>query len=500
MLVGAGAVLVSIAFDRPPRPEVISGNIPVNAGAVDLRDISSHNSPTLVRDPKDEDHLAIANRIDTPSFSCALHLSADGGATWRQVAIPIPRGEEPKCYAPDAAFSADGTLHLAFVTLRGRGNVPHAAWLSTVKDRKLSAPRRVLGPLSFQVRLTPDPKRPRRLYLTWLEASDVALYRFAEPGNPIRFTRSDNGGRSWQTPARVSPASRPRAVAPTLAVADQELLVLYLDVADDRLDYEGAHEGQGGPPYPGPWRLVLARSGDGGASWSESVVEENLKPTERFLAFLPPFPSLALDPERERAYAAFEDGRSGDSDVLLWASDDGGESFGEPVRVNDTEVGDRTAQYRPKLAVAPDGRLDVLYYDRRADPKNVMNEVSLQSSSDGGEKFTGRLRLSDRPFSSQIGFGSERGMADLGSRLGLLSTDERALSVWTDTRAGTEASGKQDLAAALVGFQRPALSPAVLYLLRFGGLVLALGGLVMLCLWLLGPDRRARLFAALPRG
>jgi hypothetical protein len=488
LLAGTGAVLVSVAFDHPPSPERLGGNIPVNPGAPNLEDISAHNSPTLVRSPVDGRKLAVANRIDTPRFSCALHVSQDGGGSWRQTPIPAPGGEESKCFAPDVAFGADGTLYLVFVTLKGRANVPNAVWLSRSRDggRTLSKPAKALGPLSFQVRLAADPTAPRRLYLTWLEASGVGLYRFTEPGNPIRLARSDDGGESWGTPVTVNSPSRQRVVAPSLAVSTgDQLSVLYLDLVDDRLDYEGGHEGRGGTPYPDPWRLVLARSEDRGETWSESVVEERLFPTERILAFLPPFPSLAVD--GERVYAAFHDRRLGDADVFLWASGDGGKSFGEPLRVNDTPKRDRTAQYLPRLALAGDGRLDVLYYDRRSDKRNRGTEVSLQSSFDNGESFTRSVRLSERPFDSRVGFGAERGMPDLGSRLGLISDDERALAVWTDTRAGTEASRKQDLARALVGFSGPPRLPdAVIDLLRFGGIPLALAGLVLLAAGLSG--------------
>jgi hypothetical protein len=126
------------------------------------------------------------------------------------------------------------------------------------------------------------------------------------------------------------------------------------------------------------------------------------------------------------------------------------------MRVNDTPERDATAQYLPQLAVAPSGRLDVLYYDRRADPEDVTNAVSLQSSTDAGVSFGPRLVLSDRAFDARIGAGSERGLADLGSRLGLVSGDDAALAMWTDTRAGTQASGKQDLARAAVAFAAPA--------------------------------------------
>lgn len=90
-------------------------------------------------------------------------------------------------------------------------------------------------------------------------------------------------------------------------------------------------------------------------------------------------------------------------------------------------------QYEPQLALAPDGRLDVLYHDRRHDPANVMNSVSLQSSFDHGHSFTRAIQLPSRTFSSRIGCGACEGLPDLGSHLGLVSCDSSAVGVWTDT-------------------------------------------------------------------
>ncbi|CAN5571037.1 hypothetical protein BH20ACT19_BH20ACT19_11400 [soil metagenome] len=482
VLLGVGAAAVPEAFDERQAAVGEAGNRPVNAGAVDLADIRANNSPTLVRNPRDGRELAVANRIDSPRFSCGLHTSRDGGTRWSRISVPAPAGGQGRCFAPDVAFDADGTLYLSFVTLRGRGNVPSAVWLSRLEGATLSQPVKLLGPLSFQVRLVADPIEPGRLYLTWLDASGVGLFQFSETGNPVMFMRSDDGGREWERPVAVSPPQRERVVAPSLAVGrDGDLHVLYLDLGDDQLDYAGAHEGRGGAPYPGPWELALARSADGGRTWGDSVVDPEVKPTERIVVFIPPFPSLAADPDSGRLYASFHDGRLGDPDVLLWASTDGGRSWGERKRVNDTPPGDGTAQYLPKLAVAPNGRLDVLYYDRRRDPGNAFNEVSMQSSVDGGESFTDHLRVSKRRFDSRIGFGAERDLPDLGSRLGLVSADAAALAVWTDTRAGTETSLKQDLAAGLVRFSAPArLSGPLESALRYGGISLALLGLALL--------------------
>jgi hypothetical protein len=548
MLVGGGMAALPDAFERPPSARVLGTDAPVNVGADDSADISAHNSPALARNPTRPDNLAVSSRVDTPFFSCGLHVSSDGGASWSQIPIPAPAGEEAKCFAPDLAFSADGTLHLSFVTLRGSGNVPNAVWVSSSKDggRTLSDPVQVAGRLAFQVRLAADPVDPERLYMTWLQASDVATLKFTETGNPIQVARSDDGGASWSEPVRVSEPSRERVIAPSPVVGPEgEVYVLYLDIGEDRLDYAGAHEGMGGPPYDGAFRLVLGRSRDGGATWGESEIVDPVDPIQRFIVFLPAFPSVAVD-DSGRVYAAFHDDRLGDPDVWLWTLDPGESDWRGPTRVNDTARRDGTWQYLPKVSVSPDGRVDVVYYDRRSDrgeimsqvspqssfagrsfapalrfssppfevpevsvspdgrldgvpydprseTRNVMNHVSLQSSYDAGRSFTPALRLSSRSFDSRIGFGAKEGLPDLGSRLGLISTDQAALGLWTDTRAGTPETQKQDLAKTVVAVAGPeGLAEPVEAGLRYGGLALGVAGLGVLILWLLAPRRPIR--------
>lgn len=496
-LLGAGAILVSTSFGEPREAKPLGPNLPVNEGASNALDLSAHNSPSLVRNPRDAANLAVADRIDSPRYSCSLSTSFDGGGHWSQTPIPAPVGEEPKCFAPDVAFGSDGTLYLLFVTLKGKANAPHAAWVVTSRDggKTLSAPARApLGTLPFQARLTADPTRPRRLYVTWLKASDVGLYKFTETGNPIMSIRSENGGRTWTSPVQVSGPVRERVVAPSPAIGPKgELYVAYLDLGQDRLDYEGTHRGRGGAPYDGKWQLVVARSRDRGGSWEESVAERSLTPSERFVVFTPPSPSVAVDSKSGRVYTAFQDSRLGDPDVWVWSLPKDSKKWKAGVRVNDTKRRDGTAQYLPKLATSPDGRLDAVYYDRRGDRSNVLNHTSMQSSYDDGKSFAGRVRLSDRPFSSRIGFGIERNLPDLGSRLALISTNDRALAVWTDTRAGSKATSKQDLARRVVAFNDPPrLAGWLEFLLRWGGPLLILLGVAVLVIRGLGVGRSAR--------
>ncbi len=479
---GAGALVLATGSRVETRVQA-RGDAPVGGGALDRTDIRSNNSPTLARNPARAGNVALTNRVDTPRYECVLQVSFDGGERWRRTLIPLPSGEEPKCFAPDVAFAPDGTLYVSFVTLEGRGNVPNAVWTARSADggRTLSRPVRALGKLAFQVRLVADPTDSDRIYLSWLQGAQVGFLRFTRTGNPIQSMRSEDGGTTWEPPVRITSPDRARVIAPSPAIgARGELYVLYVDLGEDRLDYDGGHGGEGGPKYAGMYRLVLARSADRGRRWAEIVVDDRIVPIGRFVVFYPPFPALAVDRSGGRVYAGYHDARLGDADVWVWSLPPGGGSWEGPTRVNDTRERDGTSQYLPQLAVAPDGRLDAVYYDRRSDRGNVMNQVSLQSSVDSGKTFTGSVRLSSRAFDSRIGFGSRHGLPDLGSRLALLSGDRRSLAVWTDTRAGTQATNKQDLGRSVVAFSESASLPsAVRYLVGLAGLALVLAGLAL---------------------
>ena len=151
VLVGAGGVGVSLSREERPTPTLVGHDFPVNPGARDQADINANNSPSLARNPRRPANLAVVNRVDTPAFSCRLHVSFDDGKRWSDTRIPIPKGEEPKCFAPDVAFARDGKMYVSFVTLRGLGNTPNAGWIVRSEDggRTLSEPTKALGPWAF---------------------------------------------------------------------------------------------------------------------------------------------------------------------------------------------------------------------------------------------------------------------------------------------------------------------------------------------------------------
>lgn len=472
------------ASPRPSAAVEVGRNLPVTS--IDLRRQEANNSPLLRADPTEERFVVLASRIDATDFDCALHVSGDSGRSWWPV---DPIGELPDgvdhCYAPDVVFDGQGRLYYLFVGLAGPGNRPVGVFLTTSEDRArtFSPPRRVLGAGNYQVDLAIDPDHGDRgrLYLAWLSTDEEPTAGGLPPApNPLLAAHSDDGGQTWSDPVRLSGEDRPRALAPTLAVAgDGTLHAAYYDLKGDARDYRGLE----GPVFDGGWELVVATSTDGGQTFSPGQVAADVHPHERpLLIFTLPPPALAVRPDRGLV-VAWPDGRHGDADVLAARSGSEGGWQG-PVRVNDDPVASGATQELARLATAPGGRLDAVWQDRRRHGSDLLVDTYLASSADGGASWSANVRVSTAPSDARTGaryaVPTAAGRVDYGSRLGLLSSDDRALVAWPDTRhVGVELS-HQDIFAAAV--QMAGRGGGTVGGLDQGLVVGAAGGLVALAL------------------
>ncbi|HWB71690.1 MAG TPA: sialidase family protein [Egibacteraceae bacterium] len=449
-VLGVGAVL----FGLGDRPAQLRGQVNdfVN---IDRPGLNAHNSPAVAAHPSRPEVVALADRIDTPRFSCSLALSSTGGVTWQPVALPLAAAA-PNCFWPDVAFTGDGDLLVLYTATGGRFNLPVGVWLQRLEVRDGAAtagpPVRVAGPLAFHARLATDGPR---VFVAWVQAGPATADKplgFAPAPNPILLARSADAGATFARPVQVSEDERLVAQPTVLVGPGGQVLVGALDLGDDVLDYEARHQGRGGPPDDGRWRIAAWSSSDGGATFGDAaVVADDLVIPARIVVDLAPAPGFARDTASGRIYATWDAGRGDDRDVFLAWSDDAGVTWSAPTRVAPRPRG----QLLPTLGVSPDGRIDVLFYDRTNDPADVMTEVTLASSWDDGQSFA-TATVSDRPFDSGIGLGSLQGMPTLGSQLAVLSRPRQALAFWADTRQGTVSTNVQDLAVAMVDVRPPA--------------------------------------------
>lgn len=465
-LVGGSVALLLIGVTLPAAAGSTSSGGPdparvVNEVAVTptlLESEFSSNSPLLMADPEEPRFVVMANRLDAPDFSCALQVSGDTGRTW-MTATPVtdlPDGAE-KCYAPEVAFDSDGTLYYLFVGLAGTGNRPMGSFLVTSTDRAqtFSAPRQVLGPLTFGVRMAIDPHRGTagRIHLVWITTtSSPSLGGFGPPPNPIMTAYSDDGGQTFSRPVQVSDPGRERVVAPALVVDPESAVhVAYYDLGRDALDYQGLD----GAVWGAPWSLLLSSSLDGGQSFARhQVVDAGILPSERVMLIFTMAPAALVAGQDGLLCAAWTDARHGDADVLSRCSRDRAQSWEDLRRLNDNTLGDGTNQYLPRLALSTEGRLDAVFFDRRQDPHNVLNHVSLTFSTDGGRHFSANHRISGEPSDSRIGqqyvHAAAKGQHEIGGRLALLSQPSYALVAWPDSRHWTRGTTGQDLFAVTV--------------------------------------------------
>lgn len=353
------------------------------------------------------------------------------------------------------------------------------AFIVTSVDRaaSFSAPRKVLGPANFGVRMAIDRSRgPRgRIHLAWLRAvADTPLGGFGPPPNPIMTAHSDDGGRTFSEPIQVSDPARLRVVAPALALGpDGAVHVAYYDLGSDAIDYQGLE----GPVWEEPWSVVVSSSFDGGRHFRPGrVVDNEILAAERvMLIFTMPPPALVAG-RGGLVCAAWTDARHGDADAFARCSRDKGRTWQGARRLNDDPVGNGARQYLPRLSLSPAGRLDAVFFDRRNDPRNGFNHVYLTYSTNGGRRFAPSRKVSREPSFTRIGAQyanvSAEGQYEMGARLGLMSTDAQTVAAWPDTRHSDQTKTGQDLFSSAMAMPEPA-RPRLPSRLLGGGLLVA---------------------------
>lgn len=123
---------------------------------------------------------------------------------------------------------------------------------------------------------------------------------------------------------------------------------------------------------------------------------------------------------------------SGVARISVALSSDGGQSWRMVTPVGVPEGGEVDEQHRPALAVAPSGRVDLLYYDLTPSGDE---HVRLASAVRSGAAFGVPQRLNRQPLNAGVGPVSDDFRASLGDHISLVSTDAAALVAWTGTRA-----------------------------------------------------------------
>ena len=99
------------------------------------------------------------------------------------------------------------------------------------------------------------------------------------------------------------------------------------------------------------------------------------------------------------------------SDVMFARSTNGGQSFSAPRRINDDPVNHAKWHWFGTLSVAPNGRIDVVWFDTRNGANNTNSQLFYSYSFDGGNSWSPNIAVSAL-FNPFIGYPNQDKLGD----------------------------------------------------------------------------------------
>jgi hypothetical protein len=491
----AGAVVLSGPVGAATGPRLTT---PTKATKEDLEPARTYADPYVLIDP-DNPLVVLAATVEMRSRACRVFRSADGGGSWKLLDTTPSLPSFPYCHhtrgattMTPMAWGRNGSLYLArtgwdtqdigvpgffpgtwgnMSVLLGRSTDLGDTWDTTIvrNARGKQGPETETNiPVSS---VAVDTKRGSDdiVYVTW--SSSRYLVRPPVNDSPMVAVSTD-GGRTFGEPV-VAIGGDIEAVlggAPgsgseqALAVADDgTVYMLWLGEVNER------------------YMLLLSTSTDQGRTFTTTTVADPKQSSADF--FLGS--AFRWSPEGGKQgtlhvlYEDRTDGPWGDRDILYRRSTDGGRSFSEPRRMNDDDRSLRRIQGSPNVSVAPNGRLDAIWWDFRNDPGLFATDVYYSYSTDNGVTWSTNERVTDQLIRRKIGVWSNG--YDQRQPPGVASSNELAVFVWDDTRDGDELTQTQDIFSAAAQFQAvgSSTSNAWWYVTGAAG-GLALVGLILL--------------------
>ncbi len=456
--------------------------------------------------PRNAKHI-VAVYNDYQTLWCEVAVSFDGGKKWRRSRLKAPPGfiHPPCTVGSHLANFLDGSIRF------GQRNTVYTTFASGRADenddsrgKSVLVARSTNGGRSFETGVValpggedvdagPDYILPKltlkpgsrgaadRIYLVANSSETRAPSKVAE--NRTIVTTSSDGGRTWAPPSSASPAGQSAIEATEPVLIGDTLYVAW------RTQNPAATPGR----YLPKGTLVVGKSTDLGRTWTRSTVAGvtgfiyngpvtppySVTPTS-FTAST--FPRLAGDPKSGNLYIAYGNGDvptsqtkvvtpvdhfiHNDMDVYFQRSTDGGTVWSDPARLNrNAPIQLEVTQTRhPNLSVAPNGRLDVVWQDRRhwylgpnhREPSGAcththvacdearLGDTYYRSSKDGGRTFSTERRITDHSINNDVGYDYRFGAYwDYGPKA-LPIGNSRVLFAWMDSRDGnveTDAMG-----------------------------------------------------------
>lgn len=292
-------------------------------------------------------------------------VSNDQGHTWITTAAAFSScsgGAYDRASDPWVAISPNGNAYQIALGL-SNNNTTTAVLVSQSKDGGFTwgAPLTLISHndgSDDKESISADPNDSRYVYAVW----DRNVSTSSTTRIPVWFSRTMDGGATWDTP-RVIMDGGPNSAGTAnqiVVLPDGTVVNVFVQTAIRTNQYTSS--------------VAIMRSTDHGSTWSNAVIVAAdstigiVDPkTQLTIRAANGIPSAAVDPKSGAIYLVWQDARfSGKlrDGIALSRSLDGGLTWSAPVQVNQVP---EVQAFTPSVAVNANGAVAVTYYDFRQD-------------------------------------------------------------------------------------------------------------------------------------
>ena len=382
LLVFLAIALAGVAFANPPWS--------ANIKAADVGDTINEGESCIASDGNYV--YCISNCAERASYGVIPYgRSTDGGATWTTTWWHDPTAPNQWHSDPVIIRDATGYVHLfvqySTTVIRHYRSTDHGvSWADTTDVSEMTGS--TVDKCWFCC-------HGNNIYGCWQE--------FGGAVDGIRFTKSTDGGLTWNT----------------IVADDQDTGMSYVTTSPSGIVYL-MNRNWGGSS------VLCTRSTDEGETWAPWVeIDDNCTYSSGY-GDRAPNPSIAA-PTDSDVIITWVDSRFGNWDVLYSRSTDGGSTWTPTAQLPDSTAG---GQCKGWVTADPYGNLHAMWYHTPSWPTSSSSRWSVRyrHSEDFGATWSPSTRLSDTTFQSPVDF--------MGEYHVMVADSEHLRAVWTDGREG----------------------------------------------------------------
>ena len=300
------------------------------------------------------------------NVTVGFSYSHDSGKTWSQNQLPANGLWYPEQGDPTLTWGKGDTVYFAFITFNRQ------TWQGDIG--LLISPNGGIN-WTYSLNITNDSYFDDK---PWISAyNDTILLSYAGgPGFDLYFRKSTNGGISFSQPILINTSGN--GSMPKKGPNGEIYVMWALDNPQNPLYDQG---------------IWIRKSIDGGNTFLPKVHVADLYDNQNLLPWrCYSIPSMDIDMNTGYIYIVFQstDPARTNWDIYFTKSEDGGNSFTTPVRINDVTQGH---QFFPWISVDESGKIHVIWYDTRTGGYNL--DVYYSYSENYGGSFSQSIRVND---------------------------------------------------------------------------------------------------------